>query len=63
MAVGTPQQVQAFDVYTTPGTHDINGRQWRTSCAKYSSTVERCTTDIYATQAAWNGAKWVQSNG
>ncbi len=37
-------------VYTTPGKQIINGRQWRTTCEKYSSTVYRCRADIWATQ-------------
>ncbi len=36
------------DVYTTPGYHTVNGRQWRTTCAPYSSVITRCTTDILA---------------
>lgn len=35
-------------VYSTPGSHSVNGREWRTSCEKYSSTVFRCRTDILA---------------
>lgn len=36
------------DVYTTPGYHTVNGRQWRTTCGPYSSVISRCTTDILA---------------
>ncbi len=37
-------------VYTTPGKQTVNGRQWRTTCEKYSSNVYRCQADIWATQ-------------
>ncbi|WP_342780599.1 fibronectin type III domain-containing protein [Tessaracoccus rhinocerotis] len=52
-----------FDVYTTPGTHHINGRDWRTTCNKYSSTVTRCTTEIRATQVTQPNGKFVQVTG
>src|SRR5690606_32586815 len=35
------------DVYTTPGKHDVNGREWFTTCEPYSQTF-RCRTDIWA---------------
>src|SRR5699024_9601422 len=34
--------------YTLPGNHLVSGRQWFTTCEKYSQT-ERCRTDIWAT--------------
>lgn len=34
--------------YTVPGHHVFNGRQWNTTCEKYSQTT-RCRTDIWAT--------------
>ena len=34
-------------VYTQPGDHFVNGRSWKTSCEKYSSTVVRCTTNLW----------------
>ena len=37
-------------VYTTPGKQTVNGRQWRTTCEKYSSSVYRCQAEIWATQ-------------
>jgi len=33
--------------YTLPGLHEVNGRQWYTTCQKYSIT-ERCRTEIWA---------------
>lgn len=64
-----PAPAHAVDVYTTPGRHNVNGREWRTSCEKYSSKVERCRTDIRAHQALRraNGTyaveyKWVFNN-
>ncbi|RMB60038.1 hypothetical protein [Tessaracoccus antarcticus] len=41
------QTSSALDVYTTPGKHHQNGRDWLTSCEKYSSVVDRCTTQIW----------------
>ena len=38
-----------FSVYNSPGTWNINGRQWKTACEKYSTTY-RCRTEIWATQ-------------
>ena len=63
VATAPPAAKADFDVYTTPGTHNINGRQWRTTCGKYSSTVERCTTNIWATTVSYTGGRFVQSNG
>ncbi|RMB62191.1 CAP domain-containing protein [Tessaracoccus antarcticus] len=51
-----------LDVYTTPGTHHVNGRDWRTSCAPYSQT-KRCTTEIWATQVSHNKGRYVSTNG
>ena len=39
------------NVYTTEGTHTVNGREWRTTCEKYSQT-KRCRTQIKATQVS-----------
>lgn len=47
---GSTQEAAAeVDVYTTPGTHHVNGREWRTTCESYSQT-QRCRTEIHATQ-------------
>lgn len=46
---GTAQQAAAVDVYITPGTHLVNGRQWKTDCQPYSTRITRCRTDIWAT--------------
>lgn len=45
-------------VYTQPGDHHVNGRYWRTSCEKYSSTVVRCTTNIWSEKTTSFGAKY-----
>ncbi|MGD8216445.1 beta-N-acetylhexosaminidase [Aestuariimicrobium sp. Y1814] len=37
------------DLYTTPGYHNVNGREWFTECEPYSQTT-RCRTDIWASQ-------------
>lgn len=53
------QPAQAnVDVYVTPGNHTINGRDWRTTCAPYSSNIERCTTEIAINQTKKVNGKW-----
>lgn len=48
---GLQQQAAAeIDVYSTPGDHIINGRQWRTSCEKYTTNIDRCWTYIWMTK-------------
>ncbi len=39
-------------VYAQPGDHLVNGRYWKTSCEKYSTTVVRCSTDIWGEKSA-----------
>lgn len=39
------------------------GRQWRETCEAYSTTVERCRTEIRATVATWTGRAFVVRNG
>ncbi len=58
--VDTP--VKPVDLYTTPGYHKVNGREWITTCEPYSVT-ERCRTFIYATQAELINGKVIQRNG
>ena len=53
----------ALDVYTEPGTHTHNGREWRTTCEIYSSSVERCRTEIQATTITVSGGRYVQRHG
>nr|WP_255622168.1 pullulanase-type alpha-1,6-glucosidase [Tessaracoccus sp. OS52] len=50
------------DLYSTPGFHWVNGRQWFTQCEPYSQTI-RCRTSIWSTQVAFDGSKYVQSTG
>ena len=45
----TPSDPPPVDIYTTPGTHHVNGRDWKTTCEKYSQTT-RCRTEIIATE-------------
>ncbi len=45
-------------VYTQPGDHLVNGRYWKTSCEKYSSSVVRCTTDIWGEKRTAAGVKY-----
>lgn len=51
----------ATDVYTEEGLHQVNGREWRTACTRYSSNVDRCRTEILATQVEQVGGRFVQS--
>lgn len=44
----SPAAHAEVNVYTTPGIHTVNGRQWRTWCERYSVTA-RCHTDLWAT--------------
>ncbi|GAB3815626.1 hypothetical protein GCM10028820_13510 [Tessaracoccus terricola] len=58
MAVA-PQGARAeVDIYTTEGTHQVNGREWRTTCEPYSA-VERCRTEIVATVVHWRNNEFV----
>lgn len=45
-------------VYTTPGNHVVNGREWRTTCSEYSTTVWRCRTEILAHTVVRVGASY-----
>lgn len=51
-----------FSVYTRPGTHTFNGRQWRTRCEPYSQTT-RCFTDIWASQVRQENGRFVVVTG
>lgn len=42
----------SVDIYITAGDWAKNGRHWKTSCEGYSSTIERCTTTIWASTNA-----------
>ncbi len=57
----TPPKVYPPTVYNTPGYHNVNGREWFTTCEPYSQT-KRCTTTLKATTVKWNGARYVVSN-
>lgn len=46
-----PAQAEDGHPYTTPGEREYNGRKWKTTCEPYSSTVQRCRAEIFATQA------------
>ncbi|RMB61559.1 hypothetical protein EAX62_02665 [Tessaracoccus antarcticus] len=51
-----------MEVYTIPGAHTVNGRQWRTACEGYSATA-RCRTDIFATVIRKTPSGYVKVNG
>ncbi|NHB85177.1 hypothetical protein G7085_12585 [Tessaracoccus sp. HDW20] len=55
-----PHEAAALDVYTEPGVHNYNGRQWRTACQPYSSTVERCRTEIWATTVTYSAGRYTE---
>ncbi|SHJ91014.1 rare lipoprotein A [Tessaracoccus bendigoensis DSM 12906] len=63
--VVAPQSAQAAatDVYSTPGDHLVNGRYWHTECEKYSTTVVRCTTEIWGDKVVRSGGSYVTSKG
>ncbi|GAB3810700.1 hypothetical protein GCM10028820_00690 [Tessaracoccus terricola] len=52
--IATPSTAET--IYTIPGYHHFNGRDWKTACEPYSQTT-RCRTEIIATQVVHrNGA-------
>lgn len=51
-----PPASAQVDVYSTPGHHKINGRDWRTTCENYTAQIQRCRTEIRATQIVRNSA-------
>ncbi|MGO1385260.1 MAG: hypothetical protein ACTHWA_06375 [Arachnia sp.] len=56
-AILAPTPAQAdVNVYTTPGRHVVNGRQWNTTCSAYDATITRCRAEIMS------GGKWVFNN-
>ena len=60
---GTTPPPSTVDVYITPGTHYVNGRTWITSCTKYSSTIDRCRTNIVATQISYKNGRFTKRTG
>ncbi|GAA4898738.1 hypothetical protein GCM10025789_15890 [Tessaracoccus lubricantis] len=48
--------------YTLPGFHNLNGRQWETTCEEYSQT-ERCWTYIWATTVKVEDGQYVRTTG
>lgn len=54
--VNAPVASADVDVYSTPGYHNINGREWFTKCEPYSQTT-RCRTEIKATVVGYDSAK------
>lgn len=59
--VAAPQAHAEIDVYSTPGEHTVNGRQWRTWCEPYSQTV-RCRTEIWATVVLYGNGQYYRAN-
>lgn len=60
--IATPKAAADVDVYTTPGIHHVNGRDWKTTCEKYSQTT-RCRTEIQATQVRIVNGRYVHVHG
>lgn len=58
--IATP--TNAVNLYTTPGLHNYNGRQWNTNCGPYSQTT-RCQTDIWSTQVKVINGKYTHVTG
>lgn len=44
------------NVYTTPGYHTVNGREWHTTCSQYDANITRCRAEIKSE------GKWVFNN-
>ena len=60
---GTGTARAEVDVYTTAGQHTVNGRLWRTDCEMYSSSVERCRTEIWAYTVALEDGRYREKAG
>lgn len=58
LAGGTLPAKAEVNVYTTEGIHNVNGREWRTTCEAYSQT-KRCRTEIKATQVSQINGRFV----
>lgn len=50
-------------VYTQPGHHFVNDRYWRTACEMYSSSVVRCTTEIWGTAVVEHNGRYISHDG
>lgn len=50
------------NVYTTPGLHELNDRQWRTTCEPYSQTT-RCRTEIWANTVSTSNGRHTMTTG
>lgn len=57
-----PATPAPFDLYSTPGYHSVNGRQWFTQCESYSQTT-RCRTEIWGTTVTWANGRFVSRTG
>ncbi|GAB3810704.1 hypothetical protein GCM10028820_00700 [Tessaracoccus terricola] len=55
--IATPSTAET--IYTTPGYHHFNGRDWKTACEPYSQTT-RCRTEIIATQVIYSGGTYTR---
>lgn len=51
----TPAEAKV-NVYTTPGRHVVDGREWNTTCAPYDERITRCRAEIKS------GGKWLFNN-
>lgn len=62
LAGRNPSSASDVDVYTTAGEHTVNGRQWRTECEPYTSSIDRCRAEIWSTQVTKVNGRFVPSN-
>lgn len=60
---GTGKDGSNVDIYVTEGRWSKNNRQWATDCSKYSTSVDRCETKIWATQITRDGGRYVNKSG
>lgn len=56
-------QTNAATVYSQPGDHLVNGRYWSTECELYTSTIVRCTTDIWGSKISKVSGAYVATQG
>lgn len=49
-------------LYVTEGTHEVNGRLWRTDCEPYSQS-QRCFTEIWGTTVKKQGSRFTKTEG
>lgn len=68
LAAPSARAEETLDVYSTPGIHVSANRHWKTTCEPYSTTVERCRTELWGPRVLKVGGQfrieegWVFNN-